>query len=147
MRSLAVLGTLLLATVLTQPVKAGDSYKYQWNSDDSLSWRVPGHALKLHSDNATGITVINAEPGSVWGLQQGDVIVAIDDHPVRHVNELLAQLRVSQPAAVKLHLRRGGTSSVLTVAGADYASIVEAEPPKPPAPTMPPMPPMPPSGG
>jgi len=59
------------------------------------------------------------------------------------VNELLAQLRASKPAAVKLHLSRGDASTVLTVAATDYAVIVESEKPAPPAP----MPPMPPSGG
>jgi len=141
MRSLALCGTLLLVSMLAQPVIAGDWYKYQLNTDDSLSWRNPEHALKLHSDNATGITVTKVSPGPVWGLQQGDVIVAVDDHPVRHVSELLGRLRASKPAAVKLHLRRGDTSTVLAVAGADYAQIVAPEPPEPPTPPTPPPPP------
>jgi membrane-associated protease RseP (regulator of RpoE activity) len=99
--------TLLLATVLAQPVTAADWYKYQLNTDDSLSWRDPGHVLKLHSDSATGITVSKTSPGLLWGLQQGDAIVAVDDHPVQHVSELLTRLRASKPAAVKLQLRRG----------------------------------------
>ena len=150
MRCLALCSTLMLATVLAQPAIAGDWYKYQLNTDDSLSWRDPGHALKLHSDSATGITVSQTSPGSLWGLQQGDVIVAVDDHPVQHVSELLARLRASKPAAVQLRLRRGDASLVVAVAAGDYASIVGTEPPTPLTPLTPPSPPTPPttpSGG
>jgi PDZ domain len=147
MRCLALCSTVLLGTLLAQPVMASDWYKYQLNTDDSLSWRDPSHALKLHSDSATGITVSKTSPDSLWGMQQGDVIVAVDDHPVQHVSELLARLRASKPAAVNLHLRRGDTSLLLALAAADYASIVDAEPPTPPSAPTPPVPPAPPSGG
>ena len=145
MRRLALCGTLLLTAMLALPAVAADTFKFQWNTDDSLSWRDPGHALKLRSDNATGITVIKTDPEPLWGLQQGDVIVAVDNHPVQHVSELLTRLHASKPAAVELHLRRGGAPLVLAVAAADYASIVEPDPPKPPTPPAPPTPPTPPA--
>jgi C-terminal processing protease CtpA/Prc len=100
MRQLILGGTLVLASVLAQPAMA--DWKYQFNSDDSLSWRIAGHALKLHSDNTTGITVTKIGADPVWGLQQGDVIVAVDDYPVKHVSQLMDRLRAGSPSSVKL---------------------------------------------
>ena len=70
-------------------------------------------------------------PDSLWGLQQGDVISAIDNHPVKHVGELMEQLRAGEPAAVKLQLRRHGAMQVITIAASDYGRIVSPGSPDP----------------
>jgi C-terminal processing protease CtpA/Prc len=140
MRQLILGGTLVLASVLAQPAMA--DWKYQFNSDDSLSWRIAGHALKLHSDNTTGITVTKIGADPVWGLQQGDVIVAVDDYPVKHVSQLMDRLRAGSPSSVKLHVRRGAESSVLTVTAAEYGQVVSPTAPVPPTPSVPPSPPV-----
>ncbi|MBB6245386.1 PDZ domain-containing protein [Rhodanobacter sp. A1T4] len=141
MRRLILGGTLVLASMLTQSAMA--DWKYQFNSDDSLSWRIAGHALKLHSDNTTGITVTKIGADPVWGLQKGDVIVAVDDYPVKHVSQLMDRLRAGSPSSVKLHVRRGAESSVLTVTAAEYGQVVSPTAPvplKPSAPSAPSVP-------
>lgn len=141
MRRLILGGTLVLASMLTQSAMA--DWKYQFNSDDSLSWRIAGHALKLHSDNTTGIVVTKIGADPVWGLQKGDVIVAVDDYPVKHVSQLMDRLRAGSPSSVKLHVRRGAESSVLTVTAAEYGQVVSPTAPvplKPSAPSAPSVP-------
>ena len=108
-------------------------YTYEHDSDDSLSWRIPDHVLKLQSDNTTGITVTKISPDALWGLRQGDVITAVDNHPVKHVSELMVQLCASRPAAVKLNVRRGNATPVITVAAADYSRIVSPGQPASPS--------------
>jgi S1-C subfamily serine protease len=139
MRRLILGGTLVLASVLAQPAMA--DWKYQFNSDDSLSWRIADHALKLHSDSTTGITVTKIGVDPVWGLQEGDVIVAVDDYPVKHVSQLMDRLRASSPSSVKLHVRRGAESPVLTVTAAEYGRVVSPTAPVPPTPSAPSVPP------
>jgi S1-C subfamily serine protease len=135
MRRLILGGTLVLASVLAQPAMA--DWKYQFNSDDSLSWRIADHALKLHSDSTTGITVTKIGADPVWGLQEGDVIVAVDDYPVKHVSQLMDRLRAGSPSSVKLHVRRGAESSVLTVTAAEYGQVVSPTAPVPLTPSAP----------
>ena len=135
MRRLILGGTLVLASVLAQPAMA--DWKYQFNSDDSLSWRIADHALKLHSDSTTGITVTKIGVDPVWGLQEGDVIVAVDDYPVKHVSQLMDRLRASSPSSVKLHVRRSAESPVLTVTAAEYEQVVSPTTSIPPASSAP----------
>jgi len=85
--------------------------------------------LQLKSSKGAGVTVTKLIPESLWGLRAGDVIAAVDGRPVTHVNELMNSLRASKPAAVKLHLLRGGAPLVISVAAADYARIIAATSP------------------
>jgi S1-C subfamily serine protease len=95
---------------------------------------MPGHSLKLKSNAASGITVIKIYPDSLWGLQRGDVITAVDGQPVRHVSQLLEQLRASQPAAVKVQVLRKGDLQVVTIAASDYGRVVSPASPTPASP-------------
>ena len=113
MRRLLLGGMFVLVSALARPALAG--WVYQLNSDDSLSWRIADHALKLHSDNTSGITVTKVGTAPVWGLHEGDVIVAVDDHSLKHVSELMNWLRTSKPATVVLHVRRAGAPLALSV--------------------------------
>jgi PDZ domain len=141
MRRLILCSAILLASALAEPAMAG--WIYQLNTDDSLSWRIADHALKLHSDSATGITVVKVSAEPVWGLQAADVIVAVDDHPVKHVSQLMDRLRASSPSSVKLHVHRGAESPVLTVTAAEYEQVVSPTAPVPPTPSAPSAPPVP----
>jgi len=135
MRRLLLGGMLALVSALTQPALAG--WVYQLNSDDSLSWRIADHALKLHSDNTSGITVTKVGTEPVWGLREGDVIVAVDDHPLKHVSELMNWLRASKPATVVLHVRRAGAPLALSVTAAEYGQVISPVPPTPSTPSTP----------
>ena len=139
MRRLLVGGMVVLVSALAQPALAG--WVYQLNSDDSLSWRIADHALKLHSDDASGITVTKVSAEPVWGLREGDVIVAVDDHPLKHVSELMNWLRASKPATVVLHVRRTDAVLALSVTAAEYGQVISPVPPTSPPPPPPPPPP------
>jgi S1-C subfamily serine protease len=99
------------------------------STDDSLTWRSQGQVLGLHSGGNKGIVVTKTSPAVLWGLQQGDVILAVNEQPVKHVNELLDRLYTSKPAAVKIRLRRESAEQALTIAAADYTNIVNPTPP------------------
>lgn len=132
MRRLMLCGALALAGMAVTPAYAW--YDYQHNTDDSLIWRSEGQAIELHSDNRYGIEVTDVNPVALRNLRKGDVILAVDGHPVKHVAELLHLLYASKPAAVKVRLRRGGSEQALTIPAADYTHIVSPQPPQPPAP-------------
>lgn len=139
MRNLILCGTALLACMVTPVVVAGALYNVSYNSENRLTWHDADHSLSLHSDANNGIWVTGANPKSVWGLHQGDKILAIDGHPVKNIAELLDKLRMSKPKDVKLLVHRDDAQQVLTVSASDYMSIVGPEPPNPPIPPAPPM--------
>ncbi len=121
-------GTLVMASTAVVPAHAG-WYTTFHNTSDSLVWHnSDSRALELHSGNATGIEVTKVNPSDLWGLRKGDVILAVDGHPVKHVDELFKQLQASKPAAVKIQLRRGHSEQMLTIAGSDYTNLVNPHP-------------------
>lgn len=150
MRSIILWSTVLLACLVATPLLASVLSINQHDAQGSLSWRDAGRVLGLHSDAASGIVVARVGTGGTWGLQQGDVILAVDGHPVRQVAALVDRLRSSKPAAVELHVRRGQVEQELTWAAKDYGHLISPKPPvpaQPPAPPAAPIPPPPPSGG
>jgi hypothetical protein len=89
----------------------------------TFAWHDSDHALTLKSGEGEGIRVTHTEPASVWGLQQGDVILAVDDHAVDQVQELRERLDASKPKPVAIRVRRDKTEHEITVAERDYTSI------------------------
>ncbi len=138
MRHIILLGGLLLTSMLAAPAFAGSWYNSLHANDSTVAWSASGHALTLHSDTAGGIAVTKIRPDTSWGLQRGDEIVAVDGHQVRHIGELVGQLKAATPAAVTLRVRRADVERQITVAAADYMHLV---PPTPTTPTTPPTPP------
>ncbi len=128
MRYMTLIGTLVLAAAMASPAHAG-WYTTFHNTHDSLVWHnSDSRALELHSGSNAGVEVTNISPADLWGLHQGDVILAVDGHPVAHVDELFKQLQTRKPAAVKLSLRRDHAEQVLTIVGADYANLINPHP-------------------
>ncbi|MEP7186507.1 MAG: PDZ domain-containing protein [Rhodanobacter sp.] len=128
MRHMTLIGTLFLAAAIASPAHAG-WYTTFHNTHDSLVWHNSDHrALELHSDNSDGVEVTKIAPADLWGLRKGDVILAVDGHPVMHVDELFKQLQTSKPAPVTIRLRRGHAEQVLTIAGSDYTNLVNPHP-------------------
>jgi S1-C subfamily serine protease len=72
-----------------------------------------------------GILVVGVIPGgpaAQGDIRKGDILVSMDDHPLRRVEELTAILSASPPAAVhRFLLRRGAAVETATVSmpGAD----------------------------
>lgn len=154
MRSLTFWSVVLLACMATTPVVAGDLYVNQHNAQGSLTWRGAGRVLDLHSDAVRGIVVTRASTGGTWGLQPGDVVLAVDGHPVPQIAALVERLRANKPAAVPMRIRRGHAEQALTLTAKDYGHLIGPKPPvappppaSPAAPPPPPVPPVPPSDG
>lgn len=121
-------GALVMAAVTAMPAYAG-WYTTFHNTHDSLVWHnSDSRVLNLLSTDGTGIEVTKVNPVDLWGLRKGDVILAVDGHPVKHVDELFTQLQASKPAAVKIQLRRDHAEQELTIAGSDYTNIVNPHP-------------------
>jgi len=85
------------------------------------SVRLPG-ALAQQLGQETGLLLVAVEPDSPadkGGLLLGDTIVALDEEPVRHHDDLLSRLspdRVGSPAALKI-VRGGQIEAVSVVIG------------------------------
>ncbi|MEO8998650.1 MAG: PDZ domain-containing protein [Rhodanobacter sp.] len=121
-------GAFVMAAVTVMPAYAG-WYTTFHNTHDSLVWHnSDGRALELHSDNGAGVEVTKLNPADLWGLRKSDMILAVDGHPVKHVDELFKQLQGSKPDTVKIQLRRDHSEQVLTIAGSDYTNIVNPHP-------------------
>ena len=77
------------------------------------------HPVALTGGDGTGAMVMSVDPkgpGAAAGVHQGDVIVALDGEPIRHVQSLLRALgpdRVGQ--TVTLDLRRAGETKQLSL--------------------------------
>lgn len=76
-------------------------------------------AIRQRISQETGLMVMSVENGSpaeAGGLLQGDILVRLNDTPIRHVDELQAQLAsatIGQPSLVRVV--RGGDLRDLTV--------------------------------
>jgi hypothetical protein len=127
-----------MAMIMPAIAMAGDWFNYVSDSGDSMNWRSNGQVLAMDSAHGAGITVTRIRPESLWGLQKGDVIEAVNEQPVKHVGELLERLKASAPAMVALTLRRGADRQTIRVAAADYTRLVPPDPPPPPVPPAPP---------
>ena len=134
MRNLTFWSVLALGCLATPTAFAGHLYVNQHNAQGGLSWGDAHSVLDLRSEATGGIVVTRAGKQGTWGLQQGDVILAVDKHPVRQVTELVDRLRTSRPAAVTLRVRRDHGEQDLAMAAADYAHLIAPNPPVPPAP-------------
>lgn len=131
---------IIAALAVAATASAADSgwYNYQKNTKDALHWHEwnhdASHELTLSSGDNAGIHVTQASPVSVWGLHQGDTIIAIDDVQVEHVDDMLQLLLAKKPATVTMHLRDKNGERSIQVASKDYEKIVLPTPPAPPAP-------------
>ncbi|WP_430388316.1 PDZ domain-containing protein [Dyella sp. 20L07] len=89
----------------------------------TVAWHDADHAITLKSGDGEGIKVTSTEPATVWGLQQGDVILAVDGHPVDKLNDLLKQLDASKPKPVAIRVRRDKAEQEITIAEGDYTNL------------------------
>lgn len=76
-------------------------------------------AVQQATGQEMGLMVMSAEadgPAAKSGILQGDILIRIDDTPMRHVDELQAFLGSDQVGkAVTVHLLRGGAQQTLSV--------------------------------
>lgn len=120
---------MLIAAFTVLPAHAG-WYDYQHNTDNSLVWHDSlGESLTLKSGTSAGVDVADLSPATLWGLHQGDIMLAVDGHAVKHVGQLLKLLYANKPNSVQVLVRRGSEERTLTVKAADYSKIVSPQPP------------------
>jgi S1-C subfamily serine protease len=128
MRNLILLGVLILATGLTLPAHAGWSVQMH-GTRDSLTWRANnGQALNLASPYGKGIEVVDIEPAGRDGLQQGDVITAVDNQVVARVVDLLTYSNAHPNDATRLTLHRGHGEQELVVGAGKLNALLHPHP-------------------
>jgi len=123
MRLIAVAATPALLTCAT-PVMSSGWFNYQKNTKDLLDWHESNHKLSLRSGKSDGIQVTQTTPTSLWGLREGDTILAIDNQRVDHVDDMLKLLLAKKPAIVTMHVRNQQSERSIQVASTDYMQIV-----------------------
>ncbi|MHB1056624.1 MAG: PDZ domain-containing protein [Rhodanobacter sp.] len=128
MRHLIMLGALATATALALPAHAG-WYVHQHGTRDSLTWSdTDGRALELESPKGKGIEIARIAPAGRGGLQQGDVITAVDGHAVTHVADLLTYANAHLPDAAKLSVHRGHGELEVALPPGELAALVHPHP-------------------
>ena len=105
-------------------------------SVEDFHWSDSGRRLALHGDGEH-VIVTAASPAPFLGLHAGDVVVAVDGHPLHAVGSLMQALRRSS-APVHLRVLRGDTRRDVVWTRAEYAPLLPSPPPVAPAPPPPP---------
>ncbi len=132
-RPRTIIALLLSATLAFASVAAGTQHSHNHSNDD-FSWSDNGQSVKLHSTEESGVVVDRAEPKPFHGLQAGDIILAIDSHPVARVGELLKALRDHDTSSATLRVRRAGSEVALTWTHAECQALNLLGQPQPPPP-------------
>ena len=121
--------SLALAILAAAPAARAGWYVYEHNTHDALDWHnAEGQVLKLDSSQGHGIDVTQVVPANLWGLRKGDVIVSVNGHAVKHVDELFAQLKNNTSTAVQLRVQRATGEHGLTLPANDYMHILRPRP-------------------
>lgn len=108
------------------------------NGQSLLVLHTTGQSMKLISRNQRGVNVVKLEPKDLFGLQVGDVIVAVNGHRVAGIPDLERSLHALNGAAASLQLQRGSVQVTVTLNADEYASLVAPMPPKTPDAPRPP---------
>jgi len=75
----------------------------------TLQDMTPEMASFFHTKDARGVLVSDVAPASAaHEVERGDIITAVDDHPVGTVNELAEHAGTAGAGPVRLSVRRGG---------------------------------------
>ena len=124
--------SLLLLVALLMPISsalAGTQFSY--SSDNTLRWHSEGRYLHFATAKDGGVDVLAVTPASLWGLSEGDQILAADGQPVHDVAALMDRLKAHDATPMSLRVRRGGVEQTVTLA-AQAHELVPAPAPKPP---------------
>jgi putative serine protease PepD len=101
------------------PIDVAKSVADRLVAGQPIEYAFLGVELRDAAGNQGGALVAAVSPDSPAddaGLQQGDVVTAIDGHPVLAATDLIAAIRSSKPGdTVTLHVQRGGSEKDLTV--------------------------------
>lgn len=68
-----------------------------------------------HDGRLVVVTTVPGGPAARAGLSPGDVLIRVDEHPVRELGEAMARLRGPEGAEVRLTLVRGGQEQTVTL--------------------------------
>jgi S1-C subfamily serine protease len=105
------------------------------HDDAAYAWRDNGRALSMQDHGSgTGVEVTQASPAPLFGLQAGDLIVAVDAQPVRSLGALMAALERHRGTIATLQVQRNGKQRLLRWGVAELRTLLPTPPPAPPAP-------------
>lgn len=128
MRHLIMFGVFATAIILALPAHASGYVKIH-GTRDSLTWHTDKvRALDLAFPEGKGVHINRIEPAGYDGLQQGDVIVAVDDQPVAHVVDLLKFANTHLQAACKLTVQRGRDNVQVALPAGELTALVHPSP-------------------
>lgn len=68
-----------------------------------------------HDGRLVVVTTVPGGPAARAGLSPGDVLIRVDEHPVRDLGEAMARIRGPEGAEVRLTLVRGGQEQTVTL--------------------------------
>lgn len=63
-------------------------------------------------------------PAGLWGLRKNDVILSINGHAVKHVDDVFAQLNAINHAPAQVQVRRDNAEQSLTLTSDEYGRII-----------------------
>ena len=128
MRHLVLLGAIVATTIVALPAHA-DWYVKIHGTRDSLTWHTEmGRELDLASPEGKGVRVDRVEPAGHDGLQQGDVVVAVDGQSVVHVVDLLDFANAHLQAACKPTVHRGRDNAQVALPAGELTALVHPSP-------------------
>lgn len=124
MRHIALIASLALAIAVTSSAQAGWSV----HIDNLTSTRPDGRVIDLSSKMGTGIKVVTIAPEGRDGLHEGDVITAVDGHPLVYVTDLVAYAKTHMQDPARLSVNRGNHNTDVTLAAGKLGALLNAQP-------------------
>lgn len=131
MRYLPLLASIAMTTAFAISAHAGGQYwsLNEHNTDDTMTWHnSENHSLDLDSTAGKGVVVVKIEPNGTYGLQTGDVILAVNGHAMNHVVDLINQANANGHGTATLELQRGHDSKHIVIAGSDLYALIHPHP-------------------
>ena len=131
--------TLLVTSLLLLPSCSWSSSDHWTGSDhvrwrftildagggDRFDWQGNKWQIELASMPAdAGVVVRKLDPGDLWGLREGDMVISLANKPTGTVRELLGDLHALQGADAVASVKRGDTEMKVTLRGADYLTVL-----------------------
>lgn len=126
---------LLLVVALLAPLSAAlAATEFSYRSDNTLRWHSEGRYVHLATAKDGGVDVLAVTPASLWGLTEGDEILAADGQPVHDVAALMDRLKAHDATPMLLSVRQGGVEKTVTLAAQAHELMPVPAPKSPAAP-------------
>lgn len=131
MRTMILLAALAAATTLALPAHAGWQHWSldEHSTDNTLTWsNSEGRSLDLESADGKGAVIVKIEATATYGLEPGDVIIAVNHHAVKHVADLITLANANEHGSVTIELQRGHKNQQISIVGSDLYTLIHPHP-------------------